>query len=74
MKVAVWEYQDPIKQTTHFRGYVKVYKENVVTRIPCDKVRVNKSQAKKDALKLIRTLKNNYDKNTTDDNISVDGK
>jgi hypothetical protein len=57
MKPAVWEFQNPDKQTSWFRGYVKTYQGSTVVRHVCDKVRENKSSAKKDALKLMKKLK-----------------
>lgn len=57
MKPAVWEYEDPSKQTVHFRGYVKQYDENRVTMVACPAVRTNKRTAKLDAEKLLKKLK-----------------
>jgi translation initiation factor 1 (eIF-1/SUI1) len=57
MKPAVWQYEDPDKQTVYFRGYVKIYNENVVTRKVCPEVRGNKWKAKEDAEKLLKKLK-----------------
>ena len=57
MKPAVWQYEDPVKQTVHFRGYVKIYNENVVTREVCPEVRGNKWKAKEDSEKLLKKLK-----------------
>lgn len=60
MKIAIWEYQDPSKQVSHFRGYVKEYVESTIIRHVCPTVRVNKSQARKDAEKLLKTLKKSH--------------
>ena len=57
-RVKVWEYQDPKKQTTCFRGYVLAYTDSPkVYRHSCPEVRESKLQAKKDAEKLIESLK-----------------
>lgn len=61
MKPSVWEYLAPDKQTSHFRGYVKVYEGQTITRVPCDKVRLNKLQAKADSQKLLKKLKDNHE-------------
>ncbi len=57
MRIAVWQYEDPEKQAVHFRGYVKTYNENVVTRHACPKVRPNKWQATKNKKRLLRKLR-----------------
>ena len=58
MKPKVWEYQDSEKQQSHFRGYVLEYTNSpTVYRHACPEVRTSKLQAKKDAEKLIKTLK-----------------
>lgn len=57
MKPAVWEYENPDKQTVHFRGYVKEYQGSTVIRHPCPEVRGNKWKAKEDAEKLLKKLK-----------------
>ena len=63
MTIGVWEYQDVKKQTSHFRGYVKVYKENVLTKVYSPEVRTSKLQAKKDAELLAKKLKDEKTKN-----------
>lgn len=57
MKPSVWEYQDPVKQISHFRGYVKVYQGQSLTKVYSNEVRTKKSEAIKDAEKLLKTLK-----------------
>jgi len=57
MKSSVWQYEDPVKQTVHFRGYVKTYKEATVINHPCTEVRGNKWKALEDAEKLKKKLK-----------------
>lgn len=53
MTPSVWTYPND-----HYRGHVRVYDKNVVTRIPCDVVRTNRLKALEDAKKLVKKLKN----------------
>lgn len=57
MKPHVYQYQDPTKQSTFFRGYVKKYQGQILEKIACTEVRTNKAQAEKDAKKLMKKLK-----------------
>ena len=57
MKPLVYTYQDPIKQTTYFRGYVRVYKNASVIDISCHDVRTTKGAALRDAQKLLITVR-----------------
>ena len=58
VKPKVWTYENPSKQTVHFRGYVLEYTDSpTVYRHACKEVRRNKWQAKADAENLIKTLK-----------------
>lgn len=52
MTPSVWTYDNDT-----YRGYVKTYSRNVVTKIPCDIVRRNRLKALEDAKKLIRKLR-----------------
>lgn len=52
MTPSVWTYPNDT-----YRGYVKKYSRNVVTKIPCDIVRNNRLKAIEDAKKLIKKLR-----------------
>lgn len=57
MSPKIYQYQDPVKQTTFFRGYFQTYAGSVVTKHSCPEVRTNKAQALKDAKKAIAKYK-----------------
>lgn len=54
----VYQYEDPEKQTVHFRGYVKVYHGQRFETVSCDVVRRNRLRAICDAKKLVLKLRN----------------
>jgi hypothetical protein len=56
MRASFFTFQDSVKQTTHFRGYIKIYQGQTVTIQSCSKVRTNQAEALRDAKKLIKSL------------------
>lgn len=59
MKPHVFTYENPEKQTVHFRGYFKTYKGASVEIHPCKEVRENKYKALDDAKKAIKKYARN---------------
>ncbi len=57
MKPLIFVYEDSKKQTVHFRGYTKTYKDGSVVVHTCPEVRTNRAAAERDAKKLIKELK-----------------
>lgn len=56
MTPLVYTYENPQKQTVHFRGYFKTYNGNELTIHTCPTVRSIKSQALMDAKKAIKNF------------------
>lgn len=62
MKPSYWQYENPEKQTVHFRGKVLQYDgTKIVTVHSCEKVHTSKFKALEDAKKLIKKLKKQHD-------------
>jgi hypothetical protein len=56
MKPLVYKYENPDKQTVHFRGYTKQYSGAKAIVTTCKEVRTNQAEALRDAKKLIKSL------------------
>lgn len=56
MKPLIFTYENPDKQSVHFRGYTKTYKGGAVITHTCPDVRTNRAAAERDAKKLIKKL------------------
>lgn len=57
MKPLVFVYEDWKKQTVHYRGYTKTYKDATETVHLCPVVRTTRGAAERDAKALIKKLK-----------------
>ena len=57
MSTGVSVFEDEVKQSVHYRGYIMLYEGNTRTKIHCKEVRVNKLKALEDSVKLSKKLK-----------------
>lgn len=57
MVALVFKYEASAKQSVHFRGYIKTYRDSTVLIKTCPVVRTNYAAAERDAKKLMKDIK-----------------